>query len=121
MKKLFILLAIVSLLYVEIAAQNARIISNYDKGTVSNARISRLNNNSQEAQYITNDKGETPLPDSWRNDTLLVQASGYQNAVVTPNQWFGKKLLVELLLEGVVMTTMEIAGTRINAPIENLP
>ena len=121
MKKLFILLAIVSLLYVEIAAQNARIISNYDKGTVSNARISRLNNNSQEAQYITNDKGETPLPDSWRNDTLLVQASGYQNAVVTPNQWFGKKLLVELFLQGVVMTTMEIAGTRINAPIENLP
>jgi hemoglobin/transferrin/lactoferrin receptor protein len=121
MKKFFIFFALVSFVCADINGQNARIISTYDKSPVSNAKISRLHNSSSEAQFITNEKGETPLPDSWREDTLLVQAAGYKNTLVLPDQWFGKKLLVELVLSGIIISAVEIPGTRLNTSVENLP
>ncbi|MEX1188655.1 MAG: TonB-dependent receptor [Bacteroidia bacterium] len=103
-----------------VLAQSAEIIRQENGKGIPNVSV-RLFYAKSNQSFVTDRDGKTPLPDEWKNDTLIITASGYSSITVLPSMWLGEKLTVELQEFGVNMKAFEISATRMQADILSLP
>lgn len=101
-------------------SQTVEVSCRSNNKSIAGATI-RLYNSNTDLLFTTESLGKSPVPKDWKQDTLLVIASGYSSKIIYPGDWFGNKVIVRLNEFGIELVEFEISATRLSAPIEDLP